>query len=408
MLLRNKNTGKTRKPAFRKISEWLHLWLGLLSGIIVFVVCLTGAIWVWRYEVWNFTEPYQRISPQDKAMLIPSQLIAASKRVLFAKEHQQAVIGGLTFGSPSKAVIVSYRLSDSENGLLYVNPYNGIIIKDKREASAAEKFFIFIRAGHRFFWLPKEIGSPLVGASCIIFLLTLITGLIWWFPVKWTKKTREKSFKIRWDANWKRLNIDLHNVLGFYALIFIFLLTASGVVFTFKWFEHGVYKMLTWKNPAETKIKEVLSDTTMLNSHQIAHPEDLLWKKINAEFSGQYGKLAIDFPVKAKDPYEVIVQFGDGTIIYNNVIRYYDQQSLKQIKTDRERLQPYANLSSGEKAFRMNFDIHTGQILGLPSKIIAFLASMIGASLPVTGFIIWYNRKWGKNKKKSRRMNSPG
>jgi uncharacterized iron-regulated membrane protein len=407
MLLSKNNTGKTRKSAFRKVSEWLHLWLGLLSGIIVFVVCLTGAIWVWRYEVWYFTEPYQRVTPQDKTMMIPSQLVAASKNYLFAKEHQQAKIGGITYGSPSKSVIISYHLSDSTNGLLYLNPYNGIILKDKHEGSAAEKFFIFIRAGHRFFWLPKETGSPLVGAACIIFLITLITGLIWWFPVKWTKKTREKSFNIKWNANWKRLNIDLHNVLGFYTLIFILLLTVSGIVFTFKWFEHGVYQMLTWKNPAETTQKEILSDTTMSRTPKIVHPEDVLWTKINSEYSSQYGKLAIDFPVEAKEPYEVIVQFGDGTIIYNNVIRYYDQQSLKQIKTDRERLQPYENLSSGEKAFRMNFDIHTGQILGLPSKIIAFLACMVGASLPVTGFMIWYNRKWGK-KKKSRKTNSPG
>jgi uncharacterized iron-regulated membrane protein len=43
----------------------------------------------------------------------------------------------------------------------------------------------------------------------------------------------------------------------------------------------------------------------------------------------------------------------------------------------------------------MNYDIHVGAILGLPGKIIAFLASLIPASLPVTGFLIW----WGKKKK---------
>jgi uncharacterized iron-regulated membrane protein len=46
----------------------------------------------------------------------------------------------------------------------------------------------------------------------------------------------------------------------------------------------------------------------------------------------------------------------------------------------------------------MNYDIHVGQILGLPGKIIAFVASLICASLPVTGFIIW----WGKHKKSGR------
>jgi uncharacterized iron-regulated membrane protein len=45
----------------------------------------------------------------------------------------------------------------------------------------------------------------------------------------------------------------------------------------------------------------------------------------------------------------------------------------------------------------MNYGIHTGQILNLPGKIIAFIASLIAAALPVTGFVIWYGRR---NKKK--------
>jgi uncharacterized iron-regulated membrane protein len=48
----------------------------------------------------------------------------------------------------------------------------------------------------------------------------------------------------------------------------------------------------------------------------------------------------------------------------------------------------------------MNYDIHVGQILGLTGKIIAFLASLICASLPITGFIIW----WGKRNKKGKKV----
>ena len=43
----------------------------------------------------------------------------------------------------------------------------------------------------------------------------------------------------------------------------------------------------------------------------------------------------------------------------------------------------------------MNYDIHVGAVLGLPGKILAFFASLIAASLPVTGFVIW----WGRRKK---------
>ena len=49
----------------------------------------------------------------------------------------------------------------------------------------------------------------------------------------------------------------------------------------------------------------------------------------------------------------------------------------------------------GEKVIAANYDIHVGAILGLPTKIIGFIVSLIIASMPVTGFMIW----WGRRKK---------
>jgi uncharacterized iron-regulated membrane protein len=80
-----------------------------------------------------------------------------------------------------------------------------------------------------------------------------------------------------------------------------------------------------------------------------------------------------------------------------DMVRYYhDQHSGKLLKTSDD----YNQLSAGKKLYNLSFDIHVATIWGLPSKIIASLACLIGASLPVTGFIIWYNRKFGKKKKR--------
>lgn len=48
---------KKGRPLFRRIVEFLHLWLGLITGIVVFVVCFTAAIWVFRDEISYFTMP---------------------------------------------------------------------------------------------------------------------------------------------------------------------------------------------------------------------------------------------------------------------------------------------------------------------------------------------------------------
>jgi uncharacterized iron-regulated membrane protein len=55
----------------------------------------------------------------------------------------------------------------------------------------------------------------------------------------------------------------------------------------------------------------------------------------------------------------------------------------------------------GEHLVESNYDIHVGAILGLPGKILAFLASLICASLPVTGFMIWWGRRHNKRPAKT-------
>jgi len=64
----------------------------------------------------------------------------------------------------------------------------------------------------------------------------------------------------------------------------------------------------------------------------------------------------------------------------------------------------YDKKSPGLKLIEMNYDIHVGQIYGLTTKIIAFLASLICASLPITGFIIWLGKRKKNKPKKGRAL----
>jgi uncharacterized iron-regulated membrane protein len=83
-------------------------------------------------------------------------------------------------------------------------------------------------------------------------------------------------------------------------------------------------------------------------------------------------------------------------VYYNIDYRFYDQYTLKELSTP-SLYGAYKDAVFADKVIRMNYDIHVGSIGGLPGKIIAFLASLVTASLPVTGFLMW----WGRRKKKS-------
>ncbi len=64
----------------------------------------------------------------------------------------------------------------------------------------------------------------------------------------------------------------------------------------------------------------------------------------------------------------------------------------------------YENESRGFKARRLVYPIHTGSLLGWPTKIIALIAALTATTLPVTGFFVWLNRK---KKKKTAQAKKP-
>jgi uncharacterized iron-regulated membrane protein len=84
-------------------------------------------------------------------------------------------------------------------------------------------------------------------------------------------------------------------------------------------------------------------------------------------------------------------------LLYNGKEIYYDRDDLQfdQYTGQLLNITHAARKSRGQQLLEMNYDIHVGAIGGLPGKIIAFIISLICASLPVTGFYIW----WEKRKK---------
>src|SRR5690606_21172948 len=78
---------------------------------------------------------------------------------------------------------------------------------------------------------------------------------------------------------------------------------------------------------------------------------------------------------------------------------YLDQYTLEELPASNARL---SDVDRATWLRRMNYGLHVGEAGGLTTKILYFLGSLICASLPVTGFIIWWGKK-KKNKKAARK-----
>jgi uncharacterized iron-regulated membrane protein len=210
----------------------------------------------------------------------------------------------------------------------------------------------------------------------------------------WSKANRDKSFKIKWRARFKRLNYDLHNVLGFYMLLILLAIAVTGLVWSYGWFARSLYWVTSGGKPYP-EYRAAISDTTKTG---IIKPTsiDSLWL-LHTHSNRQLGS-SVSFPGDdKKDIIEIRINYQPGSF-YRQDIFDYDQHTLQPVKGSGMFVGRYTDASVGDRIGRMNYDIHVGQIGGLPTKILAFFASLICASLPVTGFYIW----WGKKKRKRR------
>jgi len=231
--------------------------------------------------------------------------------------------------------------------------------------------------------LNTSYGQPIVGWSTLIFVLLLITGLVLWWPKKWTRAMRNRSFKIKWKASFKRVNYDLHNVPGFYSLIPALFISLTGMGWAFGWFEAVVYAAAsgTTTPPQQVNMK---SDTSVA----AAHPMDMAFSEALRQLPRARRLLVI--PAAGKEGVTYVLGYQGGETYYGSDALQFDQYSGKLLHR-----RNHAEKNRGERLIEMNYDIHVGAIGGLTGKIIAFIASLICASLPVTGFIIW----WGKRRR---------
>ena len=61
---------------FRKIIFWMHLTAGATAGVVIFIMCVTGALLAFERQIIEFSEKDVRHTvTQDGPKLLPQQII---------------------------------------------------------------------------------------------------------------------------------------------------------------------------------------------------------------------------------------------------------------------------------------------------------------------------------------------
>ena len=395
------------KKIFRKI----HLWLSVPFGLIITLVCFSGAMLVFENEVneWFRRDLYYVETVKESPLPMDKLL----EKVATTLPDSVAVTGVSISSDPGRAYQVS--LSKPRRASLYVDQYTGEV-KGKSERSG---FFMFMFRMHR--WLLDSMnpgnegifwGKMIVGVSTLLLVFVLISGIVIWWPR--TRKALKNSLKITATKGWRRFWYDLHVAGGMYALIFLLAMALTGLTWSFPWYRTAFYKVFGVEvQQRVAQGHEQKSDAQKRDTKLAAHrekkregnevrkgersgrPENnhsdmysvtspfVYWQEI-------YDKLGRQNP----EYKQISISSGTASVSFNRFgnQRASDRYSFNTDNGEFTETSLYQHQDKSGKIRGWIYSVHVGNWGGMFTRILTFIAALLGAALPLTGYYLWIKR----------------
>jgi len=403
----SRNSNENMKKIFRKI----HLWLSVPFGLIITLVCFSGAMLVFENEAneW-FRHDLYYVETVKESPLPMDKLL---EKVATTLPDSVSVTGVSISSDPGRAYQVS--LSKPRRASLYVDQYTGEV-KGKSERSG---FFMFMFRMHR--WLLDSMnpgnegifwGKMIVGVSTLLLVFVLISGIVIWWPR--TRKALKNSLKITATKGWRRFWYDLHVAGGMYALIFLLAMALTGLTWSFPWYRTAFYKVFGVEvQQRAAQGHEQKSDAQKRDTKLAAHrekkregnevrkgersrrPENnhsdmysvtspfVYWQEI-------YDKLRRQNP----EYKQISISSGTASVSFNRFgnQRASDRYSFNTDNGEFTETSLYQHQDKSGKIRGWIYSVHVGNWGGMFTRILTFIAALLGSALPLTGYYLWIKR----------------
>lgn len=370
--------------SFKKSIRIIHRWLGFVSGLVVFIVALTGAIYSFENEISDMAYAYRKVEPRNQPQIAISKIKEATEPYLND-------INAIYYGGIDRPIAVRERGKTSGgevyNRYVYLNPYSAEVVHT--QMNDALSFFDVIVQLHINLML-GEVGSYIVKYATLIFFFLVISGIYLWWPKNQKGSKQRLTFDWKRNTRWKRKNFDLHAILGFYTCWIVLFAVITGLAWTFQWVDETIYAAATLGKPYKTWDETFsVSDTLIKPASSI---EDRVLKHAILDHGQVSDNKRFYYPIGENGVFRVYFT-PEADVFYKDVSYHFDQRTGELLKKEMPETK-----NNGEYLRDMYYDIHVGQVLGFPGRLMMFFASLITASLPVTGLFIW----WGRRQKKRR------
>lgn len=365
----------------RKIFSKIHLWLSIPFGVIIALTCFSGAMLVFEKEI---TEKINRdFYYVEQVATTPLPMDELVKKVSQTLPDSVRVTGVTLFADPNLAYQVN--LSQPRRASIYIDQYNGEIKGRYERLPFFRTMFLLhrwlldsMKPGGGIFW-----GKMIVGVSTLMFVIVLISGLVIWWPR--TIKGLKNRLKITTNKGGHRFWFDLHVVGGFYALLLLLVMALTGLTWSFEWYNKAFYTVFGANTSTVSKGAPQPSSGRPNEAGRGEKPRTnvVSWQ------------IACEEIQRMRPDYKSItVSNGTANVTVDGWgnQRSSDSYSFSPKDGKITKVDNYAERPISSKLRGWIYSVHVGSFAGLFTRILWFIAALIGAILPITGYYLWIRK----------------
>src|SRR6185503_17349027 len=223
----------------RKVIFWCHLPVGVLAGVVILIMCVTGVLLAYEKQItsWADTRGYAFAPPTSEARHLPIETLLAK-----AREARGTNPTAITLKSDASAP--AEIAFGREAAALFVNPYSGQVLGEGSQR--VRSFFRGVTDWHR--WLGakgdnRNVARAITGVCNLGFLFLVISGFYLWWPRNWNLKAVRNVTWFRRGLPGKARDFNWHNTIGFWCAPALFVVVISAVVISYTWAGNLVYRI---------------------------------------------------------------------------------------------------------------------------------------------------------------------
>ena len=334
---------------FRRILLWVHRWVGVIAGVFVLAVAITGGVLVFERTLDHWMNPQLYPKTADTKRIPIEQALANLRQ-----EHPEMRVIGIKLPRDDADALVLHTGSR----MTQVDPHTGQVLGSR---PSREGFFRTVTKLHVNL-MSGPTGNTIVVVTTMVIIGLALSGLWLWWPLKigWFRR----------GVNFRRFNLDLHSVAGLYSSLFLLVLATTGLTLRYLHHEHPRPPQSTPPVPARDRITV-----------------DEAIAKAEAALPGAHVVSLEMPPPMPRAPFHLQLAFPEDGSPAGRSLVFLNQFTGEVLAVHSARegtlLDLYQNLQ---------LSLHTGTVCGWPTLWIAFSACLALVLQVLSGYVLWWKR----------------